>query len=108
MDKGQARAVVLVLAVMAAVVWLVSMGGAARVKAQASVAADAGDDGTLTVKGQLSTGICPDKWQPHMPRNAHMGAHRMYRHPARCSPNLTAPHKVAYDWLWCPPSEGDL
>lgn len=100
-----AGAVVAVLAVLA---WLLSFEGGAKLRAQAKVAASAGNDGPVTFGTPVNHGIVPEKWVPHVPPGAHMGPHRIYRHPRSCSPNLTAPHHIAYDWLWSPPSEGDL
>lgn len=84
----------------------------ARARAQVDLAAGSGDDGPVTISADgdkpLSHGICPAKWAPHVPAYAHTGRHRMYHHPASCSPNLTAPQQVSYDWRFSPPAEGDL
>lgn len=109
MDKRTEMSVALaVAAALAILAWLLSFGGHAKVRAQLGAAANAPDEGPVTFGNPVNHGLVPEKWVPHVPRNAHMGPHRMYRHPKSCSPNLTAPHHVAYDWLWCPPSEGDL
>lgn len=96
------------VAVMALIAWLVSFGGHLKVAGQLSAASDSGDDSPVTLGSPVTTGICPAKWQPHVPPGAHLGRHRMYHHPSSCSPNLNAPQQVAYDWMFCPPSEGDL
>lgn len=106
MDR-QTRTVLAVVAVLAVLAWLVSFGGHLKIKARAGAAASAGDGPGLPGTG-MKTGICPAKWQPHVPAGAHMGRHRMYRHPSGCSPNLTAPQQVDYDWLYSPPAQGDL
>lgn len=110
MDKTRAGTVIGAVAVMLAVAWLLSMNGGTRIKAQAQAAADSGDDGMVSfgASAKLTTGTVPDKWCPHIPAGAHMGRHRMYRHPRSCSPNLTAPQQLAYDWRYSPPSEGDI
>ncbi|MGH3122570.1 MAG: hypothetical protein ACRDND_16295 [Streptosporangiaceae bacterium] len=95
------------VAVMVLIAWLVSFGGHLRVAAQLSAAAGEGDSAPAG-PGPLVTGTCPGKWQPHVPSRAYLGPHRMYHHPRSASPNLSAPQQVAYDWLWSPPSEGDL
>jgi hypothetical protein len=91
---------------MAAAAWLVSFGGHLKVAAQLSAAA--GPGGTGDAGPKVVTGTCPEKWAPHVPAGAWLGRHRMYRHPAACSQNLNAPQQVAYDWMFTPPSEGDL
>lgn len=108
MDRGELRVTVAVVAVLAVVVWMVSLGGGVKLKAQADLAASGPPDGPVTFGNPVSHGIVPEKWVPHVPRGAHLGPHRMYRHPKRCSPVLTAPVQRDYDWLYSPPSEGDL
>jgi hypothetical protein len=106
---SRAAAVAGSVALMALVTWLVSFGGHLKVAAQLSAAAGSGDSGPVTAGTPgVVTGTCPAKWQPHVPAGAHMGRHRMYHHPRSCSPNLSAPQQVAWDWMWSPPSEGDL
>lgn len=95
------------VAALALLAWLISFEGGAKVKAQLDVAADGGG-GPVTLGSPVGHGIVPEKWQPRVPAGAHMGRHRMYRHPKSCSPVLNGPHHVDYDWLYSPPSEGDL
>lgn len=109
--KRESIAVAAAAAVGAA--WLATSGGLrARAKAQLDVAAGSGDGGPVTVSlgsnPPVNTGVVPGRYRVHVPAGAHLGRHRMYRHPASCSPNTSAPQQVAYDWLYCPPSEGDL
>lgn len=94
------------VAVMAAVVWLIAFGGHLKLSAQLGAAAGAGDDPPVTFGRPLTTGTIADKWQPHVPRGAHLGKHRMYRHPAECSPGMT--EAMTQAWRFTPPSEGDL
>jgi hypothetical protein len=104
----------LIIAAAAAAVILAVLAGTsaslrARAKAQLDVSTGAGDDGPVSF-GQppLSTGVTPGRYPVHIPANAHLGRHRMYRHPGTCSPGLGAPAVVDYGWLFSPPSEGDL
>ncbi len=110
MDKReQAFTVAAAVAALAVLAWLISFEGGAKIKAQFDVAGDSGGEPPVTLgKPPVNHGLVPEKWVPHIPRGAHMGPHRMYRHPRACSPNLNLPQHVAYDWLWAPPSEGDL
>lgn len=108
MDRRQAAAACVALAAMAAIAWVVSFGGSVRLRTQLDAAASSGDDGPVSFGDGLRTGVAPQKWKPHVPANAHMGRHRMYRHPSSCSPLTTAPQQLAWDWRFAPPSEGDL
>ena len=96
-----------------ALAWALTTDGlGAKVKAQLDLSAGAGDgQGPVQVSlgsdPPLNTGIVPGKYQPHMPRYAHLGRHRMYHHPASCSPNM-ATLQLRSDWMFDPPSEGDL
>jgi hypothetical protein len=101
----------LIVGVLAGVVWAISFGGGVRVREQLDVAAGAGDndaDTPMTVGSPINTGMVPAKWAPLYFPGAHLGRHRMYRHPRSCSPHLTAPTWVDNDWRYNPPSEGDL
>jgi hypothetical protein len=99
-------------ALLVGVAWMLSKDGQARIGAQLHVAARAGAGPAPGASGSMSirTGITPAAWTPYMPPDAHLGPHRMYQHPATASPYFshltTAPD--AYDWMFCPPSEGDL
>ena len=108
MARAQVATVAVAVGALAVIAWLLSLGGTAKVSGQLKVAAGAGDDGPVTVGTGVRHGVVPGAWQPHIPRNAHPGPHRMYRHPRKCSPVLTAPAQFHYDWLYSPPSEGDL
>lgn len=80
----------------------------ARVGAHLDAAASLVPPGTLAT-ATIRTGSTPGSWKPYVPPGAHMGPHRMYHHPKQASPCMTdlmAPDQ--YDWLFCPPSEGDL
>lgn len=55
---------------------------------------------------QVVTGICPEKHRPHTFAGMHTGPHRMYHHPAACSPNMDEAMSAA--WRFIPPAEGDL
>lgn len=98
------------LAAAAAVglVWaMTSPGGQARVSAHLSAAMGSGSE--LPLPGQdapVKTGVTPPGWSCHMPASA--GRRLVRKHPAVASPNITALHRQGYDWLFCPPSEGDL
>jgi hypothetical protein len=108
-DRRDGLFALAVVGALALLAWLISFEGGAKVKAQLDVAAgqDAGG-GPVILGNPVRTGIVPEKWVPHVPANAHLGRHRMYRHPQACSPNLNAPQHVAWDWMYTPPSEGDL
>jgi len=84
----------------------------ARASAQLDLAAGSGDSGPVTISDgadkPVSHGITPAKWEPHIPRYGHTGPHAMYHHPRVCSPCLTAPQQIAYDWRFSPPAQGDL
>jgi hypothetical protein len=86
---------------------LTSPGGQAKVAGHLSASMGSGAD--LPLPGQdapVKTGVTPAKWGCHMPASA--GSRLATRHPGRVSPNITALHQQGYDWLFCPPSEGDL
>ena len=108
MARNHLAAVAGTVAALALLAWLLSAGGGAKVKGQLRLAAGAGDDAPVTVGRPVRHGTIPDKWVPHVPRNAHMGRHRIYRHPPCSRPVLSAPAQRDYDWLYSPPSEGDL
>jgi hypothetical protein len=109
MRRQEALTAVAAAAALALLAWLISFEGGAKIRAQLSAAAAAGDGaGPVTAGSPVRHGLVPEQWTPHVPARAHPGPHRMYRHPRSCSPVLTAPHQVAYDWLYSPPSEGSL
>lgn len=90
---------------LAAVAWLTAFGGHVKLSAQLRAAADVDEgDGLLAVTAPPAAG--PARWRPHTPAGAHLGRHRLYRHPATCSPGMTAAMSEA--WRYDPPSEGDL
>lgn len=90
-----------VLAVGAA--WLLSSpGGQAKLSAHFTAAMSSGTaPDTVAVPGGVP------KWQPYRPAG---GGHRRRpsHHPAAASPNLTMVQQGNYDWLFYPPSEGDV
>lgn len=94
-------------------VWLwTSEAGKTAVRRQMVNATDAGTrpaPGTLS-SGSIRTGLAPGAWRPYCPPGAHTGPHRMYHHPKKASPYLgdVAMRPDTYDWMFCPPSEGDL
>lgn len=106
--RDEIGAAVAVAGFMAIGAWFLSGSGSAKVSAQLKAAAQAGSNAPVTVGNPVNHGVVPEKWVPHVPANAHMGPHKMYRHPKRCSPVLTAPVQRDYDWLYSPPGEGDL
>lgn len=110
--KGETKLALVIAVVLIVVVIALTTGDLhAKLRTQLDVAAGSGDQGAVHVSlgGPVQhRGMIPAKWEAHVPAFAHSGRHRMYHHPARCSPYSTAPHQVAYDWLYCPPSEGDL
>lgn len=107
MARSETAVVAVTVALLALGAWLLSCGGHARVSAQLRLAGRGPAESPLTAP-PVTTGIVPEKWVPHVPRGAHFGPHRIYNHPKCASPNLTAPQHIDHDWLWCPPSEGDL
>jgi hypothetical protein len=84
---------------------LTSRTAGARIGAQLQLAAGTGAGGPVTVG--LAAPAGPPAWQPHTPAGAHLGRHRIYRHPAQCSPNM-ARAMMRTRWMYAPPGEGDL
>lgn len=109
MDSRELAGAAAAALALAAITWVISFGGAARLRTQLDASISAGDgEQPVQFGDQLKTGTCPDKWRPHTPAGAHIGPHRMYHHPKGCSPNLTAPMQLAEDWRYSPPAEGSL
>ena len=95
-----------VLAVAAAWV-LTSDSGQAKLSAHVSAALGSGQDQPWPGgEAPVRTGVSVGKWQPY--RHGSEGRHRGMLHPRSASPNMTGLQQRGWDWVYCPPSEGDL
>lgn len=81
--------------------------GATQAKVSAHVGNLARVGADLTVPGTqapIKTGTTVGQWAPHHPD----GGKVTRRHPRGASPCMTLLQARGHDWLFCPPSEGDL
>lgn len=109
MDEKWMPALLAAAVVGIATAWIgTSHAARAAVGAHVQASASLVPPGTVAT-ASIRTGLAPGSWKPYIPPGAHMGPHRMYRHPAKSSPNMTdVMEPDQYDWLFCPPSEGVL
>jgi hypothetical protein len=99
----------LVLAALA-----LTSGGGAKASAQLKLAARSGEAGPRwgVMRDAPVKGMAPPPYGAHCPPGAIprpiTGPHPILRHPASCSPNMSAQMARGYDWMFCPPSEDDI
>ena len=108
-DKGRVALWAGAGSVLAVGIAWVLTSGSGQAKLSAHFQAALGSGSGLPVPGQeapIRTGVTPGKWGPY--QHGKGGSRLVRRHPASASPNMTLLQQRGYDWMFCPPSEGDL